>query len=383
MPVAERTPKASRSIIREVFAFATKEPVLSVLVVALIVLQCLHPRPWASLPALIDWQTVLTLAGLLILTKAVELSGFLLWMAHRVVHRIHSERGLAFLMIGLAAALSTLLTNDVALFVVVPLALSLHKLTPLPLKRFVIFIALAVNAGSILTPLGNPQNLFLWQTSGVSFVAFVLALAPLCVALMAALYLLAAVFFRGKALDFSNDTEPHPVDRPLVGVAAVLFVAFVLLADAHHAAIGVAGVGLGFLLWRRRVVLQIDWPLLLIFVFMFLVLRSVAALPWIREMIGRFDIGGSPLHAYAAGAILSQGISNVPAAIMLAEFTKDWRALAFGVSVGGFGIAIGSLANLIAVRLSNERGMWLQFHLFSIPFWIVGGAIGAGLLLHL
>ncbi|WP_287197162.1 SLC13 family permease [Paraburkholderia sp.] len=370
-------------MIREVFAFATKEPVLSVLVVALIVLQWLHPRPWASLPALIDWQTVLTLAGLLILTKAVELSGFLLWMAHRVVHRIHSERGLAFLMIGLAAALSTLLTNDVALFVVVPLALSLHKLTPLPLKRLVIFIALAVNAGSILTPLGNPQNLFLWQTSGVSFVAFVLALTPLCVALMVVLYLLTAVFFRGKALDFSKDTEPHSVDRPLVGVAAVLFVAFVLLADAHHAAIGLAGVGLGFLLWRHRVVLQIDWPLLLIFVFMFIVLRSVAALPWIREMIGRFDISGAPLHAYAAGAILSQGVSNVPAAIMLAEFTKDWRALAFGVSVGGFGIAIGSLANLIAVRLSNERGMWLQFHLFSIPFWIVGGAIGAGLLLHL
>jgi Na+/H+ antiporter NhaD/arsenite permease-like protein len=382
VPAAERTPKASRSIIREIFAFATKEPVLSVLVVALIVLQCLHPRAWASLPGLIDWQTVLTLAGLLVVTKAVELSGFLIWMAHRVVHRIHSERGLAFLMIGLAAALSTLLTNDVALFVVVPLALSLHKLTPLPLKRLVIFIALAVNAGSILTPLGNPQNLFLWQTSGVSFGAFVLALAPLCVALMVVLYLLAAAFFRGKPLDLSRDTEPHPVDRPLVGVAAVLFVAFVLLADSHHAVIGIVGVGSGFLLWRPKAVLTIDWLLLLIFVFMFIVLRSVAALPWIHELISRVHIG-SPLRAYAAGAIVSQGISNVPAAIMLAEFTKDWRALAFGVSVGGFGIAIGSLANLIAVRLSNERGMWLQFHLFSIPFWIVGGAIGAGLLLHL
>ena len=103
------------------------------------------------------------------------------------MHRIHSERALAFLLVGLAAGLSTLLTNDVALFAVVPLALSLHKLAPLPIKRLVIFIALAVNAGSILTPLGNPQNLFLWQTSGVSFGAFVWALAPLCAALMAML----------------------------------------------------------------------------------------------------------------------------------------------------------------------------------------------------
>jgi Na+/H+ antiporter NhaD/arsenite permease-like protein len=316
------------------------------------------------------------------LTKAVELSGFLMWMAHRVVHRIHSERALAYLMIGLAAALSTVLTNDVALFVVVPLALSLHKLTPLPIRRLVIFIALAVNAGSILTPLGNPQNLFLWQTSGVSFAGFVWALAPLCAALMAMLYLLTGFAFPAKPLDLSKDVEPHPVDRPLVGVAAVLFVAFVLLADAHHAGIGVAGVGLGFLLWRRQIVLKIDWLLLLIFVFMFIVLRSVAALPWVHDVIGQIGLG-TPLRAYAAGAILSQGISNVPAAIMLAEFTKDWRALAFGVSVGGFGIAIGSLANLIAVRLSNERGMWLPFHLFAIPFWAAGGVVGGWLLLHL
>ena len=180
-------------MLRRLLGLATKEPVLSVLVVALIALQLFHPKPWAALPALIDWQTVLTLAGLLILTKAVEWSGFLMWLAHRVVHHIHSERALACLLIGLAAALSTLLTNDVALFVVIPLTLSLHQLTPLPLRRLVIFIALAVNAGSILTPLGNPQNLFLWQTSGVSFGAFVWALAPLCAALMALLYLFAVL----------------------------------------------------------------------------------------------------------------------------------------------------------------------------------------------
>lgn len=359
-----------------------KEPVLSVLVIALVALQCLHPRPWLSLPGLIDWQTVLTLAGLLILTKAVELSGFLMWMAHRVVHHIHTERGLAFLLIGLAAALSTLLTNDVALFVIVPLTLSLHQLTPLPLKRLVVFIALAVNAGSILTPLGNPQNLFLWQTGGVSFGGFVWALAPLSAALMAMLYGLAAVSFHAASLDLSKDAEPHSVDRTLVGVAALLFVAFVALADSHRAGAGLLGVAAGFLIWRREIVLKIDWLLLLIFVFMFIVLRSVAALPWVHQTVGQLGLA-DPLRAYAAGAILSQGISNVPAAIMLAEFTRDWRALAFGVSVGGFGLAIGSLANLIAVRLSGQRGMWLPFHLYAVPFWLVGGALGGWLLLHI
>ena len=370
------------NLVRRIGAFALSEPVLAILVVALVALQIYAPRRLTTLPALVDWQTVMTLAGLLILTKAIEYSGLLTWLAHRLVHHIHSERGLALLLVALAAALSTIVTNDVALFVVVPLVLSLHKLTPLPLKRLVIVIALAVNAGSVLTPLGNPQNLFLWQTSGVSFARFVAALAPLCAALMVMLYLLTAAAFRARPLDLSKDVETHPVDRTLVSVAAVLFVAFVLLADAHHAGVGVTGVGVGFLLWRRQIVLKIDWLLLLIFVFMFIVLRSVAALPWVHDVVAQLGLH-TPLRAYAAGAILSQGISNVPAAIMLAEFTQDWRALAFGVSVGGFGIAIGSLANLIAVRLSKEQGMWLQFHSFSIPFWVIGGIVGGWLVLHL
>lgn len=352
-----------------------KEPVLAILVFALAVLQIVHPRPWMSLPGLVDWQTVLTLAGLLILTKAIELSGFLMWAAHRLVHHIHGERTLALLLVALAAGLSTVLTNDVALFAVVPLALSLHRLAPLPIKRLVIVIALAVNAGSILTPLGNPQNLFLWQTSGVAFGRFVWALLPLCAALMALLGIVTFAMFRAEPLDLSGDVEAHPVDRVLCGVSVLAFAAFVALADAHHAGPGLVALAVAFLLWRREVVFRIDWLLLLIFVLMFIVLRSAAALPSIHEGIAHLGVS-TPMRAYAAGAVLSQAISNVPAAIILAEFSKDWRALAFGVSVGGFGVAIGSLANLIAVRLSGEKGMWMPFHIVSIPFWIVAMVIG-------
>lgn len=372
---------ATRGHLRRVLAFAIGEPVLAILVVALVLLQLFAPRAWTSLPALVDWQTVMTLAGLLILTKAIEYSGLLTWAAHRLVHHIRSERALAFLLVAMAAALATVVTNDVALFVVVPLVLSLHKLTPLPLKRLVIVIALAVNAGSVLTPLGNPQNLFLWQLSDVAFARFVVALAPLCVLLMVMLFALVACLFKPRPLDLSTDIAPHPVDRALAGVAVLLFAAFVLLADAHQAGIALAGVAAGFLIWRTRIVLKIDWLLLLIFVLMFIVLRSAAALPWIHHLIGGLALQ-TTMRSYVAAAVLSQAISNVPAAIVLAGFTHDWRAVAFGVSVGGFGVAIGSLANLIAVRLSNERGVWLPFHLISLPFWLI--ALGGGaFLLHI
>ncbi|RQS73531.1 citrate transporter [Burkholderia sp. Bp8963] len=367
--------------LRRWFGWLAQEPVLSVLAVGLILLQWLRPQPFAVLANLVDWQTVATLAGLLMLTKALELSGCLMWLAHRIVHHVHSERALAMLLVVFAAALAMWLTNDVALFVVVPLMVSLRALAPLPFRRLVIVVALAVNAGSVATPLGNPQNLFLWQLSGVSFGRFVLTLGPLAVALMALLLALTACAFRAKPLDLSGDVVALPMQRMHALVAAVLFAGFVWLADAHHALPGLIAVAVVLFAVRRDAVLKIDWLLLLIFVLMFVVLRSAAALPVVHDAIAQARLD-SPLRVFAAGAALSQGISNVPAAILLSEFTQDWRALAFGVSVGGFGMAIGSLANLIAMRLAKEPRMWLPFHLVSIPFAIASAILGAWLLVH-
>ncbi|TDA48143.1 SLC13 family permease [Burkholderia pyrrocinia] len=366
---------------RRWLGWLAQEPVLSVLMLGLIVLQWVHPQPFSVLAGRVDGQTVATLAGLLMLTKALELSGCLMWLAHRIVHHVHSERGLAMLLVVFAAVLSMWLTNDVAMFVVVPLMVSLRALTPLPFRRLVIVVALAVNAGSVATPLGNPQNLFLWQLSGMSFGRFVITLGPLAIALMALLLALTACAFRAKPLDLSGDVVALPVQRMHALIAAVLFAAFVLLADAHHPLPGLVAVAIVLFVVKRDAVLKIDWLLLLIFVLMFVVLRSAAALPVVHDAIAHARLD-SPLRVFAAGAVLSQGISNVPAAILLSEFTHDWRALAFGVSVGGFGFAIGSLANLIAVRLAKEPRMWLPFHLVSIPFALVSAALGAWLLVH-
>ncbi|WP_126284982.1 SLC13 family permease [Burkholderia stagnalis] len=372
---------AGGQAVRRWLGWLAREPVLSALAIGLVLLQWMRPQPFAVLANRVDWQTVATLAGLLMLTKALELSGCLMWLAHRIVHHVHSERALAMLLVVFAAVLSMWLTNDVALFVVVPLMVSLRALAPLPFRRLVIVVALAVNAGSVATPLGNPQNLFLWQLSGVSFGRFVLTLGPLAIALMALLLAVTACAFRAKPLDLSGDVVALPVQRMQALVAAVLFAAFVLLADAHRALPGLIAVAAMLLAMRRDAVLRIDWLLLLIFVLMFVVLRSAAELPAVHDAIARARLD-TPLRVFVAGAALSQGISNVPAAILLSEFTRDWRALAFGVSVGGFGIAIGSLANLIAVRLAKEPRMWLPFHIVSIPFAIASAALGAWLLTH-
>jgi Na+/H+ antiporter NhaD/arsenite permease-like protein len=126
---------------------------------------------------------------------------------------------------------------------------------------------------------------------------------------------------------------------------------------------------------RRNAVLGIDWLLLAIFVLMFVVLRGVAGLPEVRATLGHVDFSGTGM-AYVGAAVLSQFISNVPAAILLAEYSNNWPALAHGVAVGGFGLAIGSLANLIALRMVKSEKIWWHFHWLSIPFYLMALFLG-------
>src|SRR6202008_119421 len=120
------------------------------------------------------------------------------------VELLPDERALALFLVAATALLAMVLTNDVALFVIVPLTLGLRASIELPIVRLVVFEALAANAGSALTPIGNPQNLFLWQFSQESFGAYCLAMLPLFV--IAALPLAALCWFAFPAVKL----EVHP-----------------------------------------------------------------------------------------------------------------------------------------------------------------------------
>ena len=109
--------------------------------------------------------------------------------------------------------------------------------------------------------------------------------------------------------------------------------------------------------------------LLVVFMLMFVDLRLVGGLPWIRDLLARLDLQ-QPLTLYLSGAVLSQAVSNVPSTILLAGYSGDWRSLAWGVDIGGFGLAIGSLASLIALRLGRQPGSLRTFHLWSLPFFL-------------
>lgn len=343
---------------------------LSGLLLLFLVLAVTQPVAPASLVKLVDWHTIGVLSGLMVLSRGLEDSGALAIAGRWLLSRMATERGLAAALVVFSAALSAIITNDVALFIVVPLTLSLGLVAHLPLGRLIIFEALAVNAGSAISPVGNPQNLYLWQISGESMIGFVQAMAPVTLWMMILLLVLTRIGFGSRPINLQAGAAPtRTVERPLLMLSLACYPAFLILAELGQTLAGVVVVLAVFLLRHRAVLRGVDWVILLVFILMFINLGLIAQLPLMARIAA--SLMALPGELITGAAMLSQLISNVPATIFLAEFTGDWKQLAWGANVGGFGLAIGSMANLIALRLGSQRGLWVAFHGWSIPMLVL------------
>ena len=376
---AARTLHSFCAGMRTVLRRLREDRLLLVLVAALAALGVVARAPVASYASLVDWNTIAALTGLLALTKGLELSSGLHRLGLRLIDAMATERATALCLVVVAALLSTAVTNDVALLVVVPLTRSVCRVTKLPATRLIVFEALAVNAGSALTPIGNPQNLFLWQLFKVPFGVFVWQMLPLVLLMMAALLVLTACAFPGRAVQIKLQEKVADLDVVLLSLSLALYVPFLLATEFHQSGWAVACVLLVFAVLRPKALEQLDWGLLLVLVLMFVDLRLLAGLSGVRDALHHLDLA-QPRHLYLSAIGASQFISNVPAAIALSTYTSDWRVVAYAVTVGGFGFMVGSLANLIALRLSGDPRAWIQFHAYAVPFLALAGALGYALL---
>lgn len=344
------------------------EWLLLVFALVALLLALLDPQPLARYRAWLQLPTLAGLTGLLVAIQGIRDSGLVQRAAVALLARARSVRGLGLLLVASTAVLATVLTNDVSLFLLVPLTLALGSLSNLPVLRMVILEALAVNAGSALSPIGNPQNLLLWQSAHLPFFTFVRGMLPAATTMFALVVVLAWVWLpSGRVTLQSRALGHHSVSTRLATLSLLALVAMVVMLEYRLAVEGALVLLLCFAAMARASLRRVDWPLLLTFAAIFLALGHFAQLPVIVGALDHIDFD-RPLALYLGGLLASQVISNVPATVLLLDRAGDPMALAVAVNVGGFGLVIGSLANLIALRLAKQAQGMRLFHCVSVPF---------------
>lgn len=351
----------------------------------------------AGVAAAVDVPTLVVLFGLMVLSAQFYVSGFYDLCAHRIAQGGASPRRLLALTVIVAGGLSSVLANDVVVFAMTPLlcrGIAARGLDPRP---YLIALAGAANAGSAATIIGNPQNILIGQAGALDFWAFMGVCGPPAVAALAVVYATVAVVWR-RAL--ADPGRPPPAGRPEFsrwGVAkgglatAALLACFALPVSQATGVLIVAGA---LLVTRRRTTREmlehIDWPLLLLFVGLFVITDAVAALPAVGEAVAGLRAAGadpSRLSVLAPFSLVaSNTIGNVPAVVLLLALNPglpvpSLQALALLSTLAGNLLLVGSLANLIVAERAAAAGVRLGFVEHArcgIPMTLVSVALAAG-----
>ena len=344
-----------------VTGFATREWLFLVALVAAVVTSVVA-RTW-PVPTSTEIEVLFILWILFVAVGGLQRSGALAVLGVWI-----ESGGFLPLKIVLAAfVLAAVVTNDVAVVVLVPLILVLDVERK---GTLVILAALAANAGSIMTPFGNPQNLFIYWFYDVPLGTFVRTIAPLGLGLLAALGL-AALLVRTRRRDGAS--PPVTVDRRNAVVYGVLLLV-VVLAVVHVLPLAAGILVIAYAAAADRRSLGVDYLLLATFLLFFVMSGNLALL-----LSGVLE---HPAHVFLGSALVSQVMSNVPTAIVFSRFTPHWDALAWGVNVGGFGSLIASFANLIAYRFyvndrsTDDAGRFtVRFLVFGYGAFLLGSGI--------
>lgn len=234
----------------------------------------------------------------------------------------------------LSVLLSTFLTNDVTLFIVILLTVSIQNMVKNDISKLVIFEAISVNVGSTLTPIGNFQNLFLWHKCDISFVTFIIKTLPLVVLLLAILLIFAWIVFSGKEIKFSEDTKDERTQKK------ILFTLSIAMLMVYVISLEIEQIHLVLLLvfiFYRKVLVKVDWLLLLLFIVIFIDFHVIATMHVILESVNTLNLHFAG-NVFLFFALTSQLVSNVPASVFVSKFSHNWLAITYGVNVRGNGL---------------------------------------------
>jgi Na+/H+ antiporter NhaD/arsenite permease-like protein len=335
----------------------------------------------AEIPGLLDGRL---LSLFFVLTIAVEMgkdSDVFDLLIVKVTRRVKTARSLAFALVAVTALLSALLTNDVALFLVVPFTMLLRKVEGLDPTPLVVLEVLSANLLGCLTPVGNPQNLFLYARGGFTPGAFFAAQLPF-VAIAAACLAGAVILLVPRRPLTPPPAEVFDVDPLLATGFTILLAAEAasLLGPLPFAVPLVLSLAGALLLGRR--VFEADFSLVAVFALLFVGVAGIERGSLYLALNPERIFGHRATGLLVSGAVLSQVVSNVPAALLLAPAAATrhgFVGLLYGVNAGACGSPLGAIANLIGAQLFARDGGDLRR--FWRTFLATSGAILVALLL--
>ncbi len=345
--------------------YLRKEKVLLLLILLFSVLSILdRSLPGRSLK-LIDYESLAAIASFFVVSRGLELSGIFSRAARKIVTISgNSEFRVLCMLVVIVSLSSTVIMNDTAIFVFVPIALALSRTAKINLPKTVTLVALAANVGSALSPLGNPQNIIIWRAYKLSIWHFVHSMFPYFALWLVVLF--AYVWLTGRSKLEIYTTPKIKINSTLAATSALLLAINVVLIEMGLSQIGLLLTILVMVVAGREALFAFDVSLLAVFALIFINFREIS------HFLPEIGLKCTAVKAILLSAGLSQIISNVPATVLLSPHFP-WLPLAIGVNLGGNGIVIGSLANFIAVRIS---GISLRdFHRYSLPYFLVALAL--------
>lgn len=347
--------------------FLKKECVL-VIAVTLAILSSFISIPKMSY---IDFNVLILLFNLMVVVAAFKELKVLDSIAIGLLKKCNTYTSISLALVFITFISSMIVTNDVALITFVPLSIVIARKANINVLKIVIFQTLAANLGSSFTPMGNPQNLFIYSFYNLSPIDFFKITLPIVV--LAVLFLVLLVF-KDKKMNLSLDLEDVKIDNKRdVYLFSGLFL--IILLSVFH----VIDYKVTFLITivmvlilNKKLFSQVDYSLLITFIGFFIFVGNISTMDVVKNFME--GILNSPKSTFLASVLSSQVISNVPATMLLSGFTDHFKELLLGVNIGGMGTLIASLASVISYKIyASEFGN--DNYMKSFTFYNILGLI--------
>ena len=296
----------------------------------------------------VDLRTLSLLFCLMTVTAGLAKLGLFNNLSNSLLRHTKTSKSAIMMMTLICFFSSMLITNDVALITFVPFTLILLRLsnTETLMIPAVVLETVVANLGSSLTPIGNPQNLYLYSKFNLSLPEFLLTLLPYS-ALSLALIVVGCLLIKGTSLNHIRSVPSVQIDPKKLAVYIALFI-LAMLTVLHIIPyyILLLVTAAAVLIFDRKVFLKVDYSLLFTFAFLFVFIGNLGRIAPISQFLSNIIDG----NEVPVAVLSSQAFSNVPAAILLSEFTTNAKDLLVGVNLGGLGTLIASMASLISFR---------------------------------